>query len=40
VITIVDRHEGGSDKLKADGYDFTPLIDFLPDGSVQCHGGR
>ncbi len=37
VITIVDRHEGGSDKLRQQGYNFTPLIDFLPDGSVKCH---
>ena len=40
VVTVVDRHEGGSDKLRAGGYDYTPLIDFLPDGSVQSHSGR
>jgi orotate phosphoribosyltransferase len=34
VITIVDRHEGGSDKLIADGYDFVPLIHFHADGTV------
>lgn len=34
VITIVDRHEGGSDKLSADGYDFVPLIHFHADGTV------
>ena len=37
VITIVDRHEGGADRLREEGYDFIPLIDFLPDGSVQPH---
>jgi orotate phosphoribosyltransferase len=34
VITIVDRHEGGSEKLIADGYDFVPLIHFHADGTV------
>ena len=34
VITIVDRHEGGSEKLLADGYDFVPLIHFHADGTV------
>jgi len=37
VITIVDRHEGGADRLRQQGYDVIPLIDFLPDGSVQPH---
>jgi len=37
VITIVDRHEGGADRLQEEGYDVTSLIDFLPDGSVQPH---
>lgn len=37
VITIVDRHEGGADRLREEGYDVTSLIDFLPDGSVQPH---
>ncbi len=37
VNTIVDRHEGGADRLREEGYDVTSLIDFLPDGSVQPH---
>jgi len=34
VIVIVDRHEGGSEKLKESGYDFTSIIDLLPSGEV------
>ncbi len=30
VIVLVDRHEGGSDKLKKQGYDFTAIIDLWP----------
>ncbi len=30
VIVLVDRHEGGSDKLKQKGYDFTAIIDLWP----------
>ncbi len=26
VIALVDRHEGGGEKLRADGYDFTALL--------------
>jgi len=26
VIVLLDRHEGGSDKLKAEGYDFSALL--------------
>ena len=26
VIVLVDRHEGGSDRLKKEGYDFTTLL--------------
>jgi orotate phosphoribosyltransferase len=37
VVAIVDRHEGGGDKLIADGYDFVPLIHFNPDGTVQAN---
>jgi hypothetical protein len=37
VVAIVDRHEGGSDKLIADGYDFIPLIHFNTDGTVQAN---
>ena len=28
VITLVDRHEGGSDKLRSQGYSFESLLDF------------
>lgn len=34
VIVIVDRHEGGSDQLKKDGYDFAALIDLWPSGEA------
>jgi len=34
VIVIVDRHEGGSEKLKEAGYDFTTILDLLPSGKV------
>ena len=37
VVAIVDRHEGGGDKLVADGYDFVPLIHFNTDGTVQAN---
>jgi orotate phosphoribosyltransferase len=38
VIVIVDRHEGGSDQLKKDGYDFTALIDLWPSGEATIGG--
>ena len=34
VIVIVDRHEGGSDALKSEGYDFEAMIDLWPSGEV------
>ena len=34
VIGLVDRHEGGSDKLRNEGYDFTAFLCFLPAGDV------
>jgi len=34
VIALVDRHEGGSDRLRAAGYDFSSLIDLWPTGKV------
>jgi len=30
VIVLVDRHEGGSEQLKKQGYDFTAIIDLWP----------
>jgi orotate phosphoribosyltransferase len=29
VIVLVDRGEGGSDKLKKEGYDFTALLSIV-----------
>ncbi len=34
VIVLVDRHEGGSDKLKEEGYKFTAILNLLPSGEV------
>ena len=34
VIVIVDRHEGGSDKLRQKGYDFASIIHLWPSGEV------
>ncbi len=34
IIVIVDRHEGGSDKLKEKGYNFMSIIDLWPSGEV------
>ncbi len=34
VIVIVDRHEGGSERLKNEGYDFEAIIDLLPSGEA------
>lgn len=34
VIVLVDRHEGGSDKLRAAGYDFSSIINLWPTGKV------
>ena len=30
VIVLVDRHEGGSDKLKEEGYDITAILHLWP----------
>ena len=32
VIVLVDRHEGGSDRLKEEGYDFSALLEISPSG--------
>ena len=34
IIVIVDRHEGGSDELRNEGYDFTAIIDLWPSGEA------
>lgn len=34
VIVVVDRHEGGSDKIKREGYDFTAILHLWPSGAV------
>jgi len=34
VIALVDRHEGGSDKLKEKGYEFTAILHLWPSGEV------
>lgn len=34
VVVIVDRHEGGSDELKKEGYDFASIINLWPSGEV------
>jgi len=34
VIALVDRHEGGSDRLKAEGYDFTAILHLRPSGDI------
>ncbi|MFC2031896.1 orotate phosphoribosyltransferase [Chloroflexota bacterium] len=34
VMVVVDRHEGGSDRLKEEGYDFSAIIDLWPSGEV------
>ena len=32
VVALVDRHEGGSDRLKEEGYDFTAILHLYPSG--------
>ncbi len=34
IIVVVDRHEGGSDKLKNEGYNFKAILDLWPSGEV------
>lgn len=37
VIVIVDRNEGGSEKLKRAGYDFKAIIDLPPSGEASIN---
>ena len=32
VVALVDRHEGGSDRLKEEGYDFSAILHLWPSG--------
>jgi orotate phosphoribosyltransferase len=34
VIALVDRHEGGSEKLRSEGYSFQPFLGLQPSGEV------
>lgn len=34
VVALVDRHDGGSDKLREAGYDFLSIIDWWPTGEI------
>jgi len=34
VITLVDRHEGGGDRLRCAGYDFESILDFQKKGGA------
>lgn len=34
VVALVDRHEGGSDKLRREGYDFASILHLWPSGEV------
>jgi orotate phosphoribosyltransferase len=34
VVTVLDRHEGGSDKFKAEGYDFATILGSTPEGEL------
>ncbi len=38
VVVIVDRHEGGSDQIKKDGYNFSAIIDLWPSGEATVSG--
>ena len=35
VLTILDRHQGGSDKLRERGYAFATLLEATPEGEIQ-----
>jgi len=34
VMVLVDRYEGGGDRLKREGYDFTSILHLLPSGEI------
>ena len=38
VATVLDRHQGGSDKLRADGYAFQALLESDAEGNVAPAG--
>ena len=38
VLSILDRHQGGSDRLKARGYNYTTLLEAAADGDVRVAG--
>ena len=35
VMTVLDRHLGGSDELRRHGYDFHTLLEPAPDGTIR-----
>ena len=35
VMTVLDRHQGGSDELRKKGYDFKALLEPDPDGTIR-----
>ncbi len=38
VLSILDRHQGGSDRLRERGYKFTTLLEATPEGDVKVAG--
>ena len=38
VLAILDRHQGGSDELRAKGYNFRPLLEADAEGRVRVAG--
>ena len=35
VLSVLDRHQGGSDELKRRGYDFVALLEADEDGNIR-----